>query len=450
MALAYSIGLLALAGLLIPVFIHLWSVKKGKTFKIGSIALLGENATSSARNLKLTDLLLFILRCLIIILIAFLLAEPYFKKTNLNSGNKGWILMDKSQVGTVYKGHQPTIDSLLSRGFELRDFNLGFNSFELKDSTKAKEATSTISYTALIGQLDKEMPKGHSAYIFADQRMVKFDGNLSKPNFNLVWKDVRLSDTLKTWSTTFLGKAYEAKSTPTLTSYRSNSSQNLPVVTVSIYNPNNDDAKYIQAALRAITDFTKRKFEVITSVRKADMVFWLSDELIPSSLHKVIAYKNGKVEPISSTLQLSSGSNSRIELEKRVASDTLTGEVIWKDGYGEPLLIKKANTEHFYFYSRFNPQWNDLVWDEQFVGALIPIIFSDTPSMDFGFEEHDADQRRMGQVPFLHSKISTSGTSILTTHQSLSYPIWAIIFLLLIIERILSFNNKTKLENAKR
>ncbi len=447
MTLAYPIGLLALAGLLIPVLIHLWSVKKGKTLKIGSIALLGENATSNARNLKLTDLLLFVLRCLILMLIAGLLAQPYLKKTSRAATTKGWLLMDKVQFGKIYKMHHNTIDSLLAKGFELHDFNVGFNSFSVKD-TIANEGNS-LSYMALIQQLNTQMPKGYSAYIFADKRLTKYDGNLPKPNFNLIWKEVNYPDTIKTWSTQFLTKGYEAKSTPDLTSYIPDKNQNLPLVTISIYDPKGEDSKYIKAALNAITDFTKRKFEVITSVNKADVVFWFSDELIPSSVNKAFAYKNGKIENVNSTLLVSAEPNQNIELKKRIASDHLKGDVIWTDGWGEPILIKENKTNHFYFYSRFNPQWNDLVWNEQFVKALIPIVLGDQTVSDFGFEDHDADQRVLGQTLFQDSKTTTSNASIITTNQSLDYPIWGLAFILLIIERILSFRNKTKLENAK-
>lgn len=445
--LAYPIGLLALAGLLIPVLIHLWSVKKGKTLKIGSIALLGENATSSARSLKLTDLLLFVLRCLILILIAGLLAQPYFKKPSSTAATKGWILLDKAQFKKIYKIHRNTIDSLIAKGFELHDFNVGFNSFSAKDSISNEG--NNLSYMALIQQLNTQMPKGYSAYIFADKRLIKFDGDLPKPNFNLIWKDVNYPDTIKTWSTTFLGKVYKGESLPHLTRYTTNKSQNLPSISVFIYNPKEDDAKYIKAALNAITDFTSRRFKVVTSISKAEMVFWLSDEPAPSSVNKIFAYKNGKIQNVNSSLLLSFEPNQNIELTERIAPDNLKGDVIWTDGWGDPILIKENKTEHFYFYSRFNPQWSDLVWSEQFVKALIPIVLGKQTAPDFGFEDHDSDQRILGQTLFQDAKIKSSGVSTLTTNQHLDHFIWYTVFILLIIERTLSFTNKTKLRHAK-
>ena len=92
MQLLDPIGLLALAGLIIPVIIHLWSVKKGKTLKIGSINLLGESASSTSRSLKITDWLLFVMRCLLLVIIAFLLAQPLIQQKIRSKNNSGMFI----------------------------------------------------------------------------------------------------------------------------------------------------------------------------------------------------------------------------------------------------------------------------------------------------------------------------------------------------------------------
>ena len=449
MNLVYPIGLLALVGLIIPVLIHLWSVKRGKTLKIGSIALLGESATVSSKSFKLTDLLLFVLRCLILMLIAFILAQPYCKKTSLISKNKGWILIDKTRFGEVYETHRKPIDSLLNLGFELHDFNLGFNLFSLKDSTAQNEASAKLSYNDLIHQLNKQIPSGYSAYIFANRRLSNFEGNLPKLNFNLTWRYIQHRDSLKGWSTTFLDKVYEGTSTPSLTHYTANPSQNLPAIKVAIYDPKGEDSKYIKAALNSISDFTKRKIEINKSSNKADVVFWLSDQPITTPAATVFSYQKGKIETVNSTLQVSAEPNQLIELKKRVALDSLKGSAIWTDGYGEPILIKENRANHFHFYSHFNPQWSDMVWSEQFVKSLISIVLGNKTTEDFGFETHDADQRVIDKKQFVDVKINTSVISSITTNQSLTPILWFLAFLLLVIERILSFRKKTNLQDAK-
>ena len=78
----YTIGFLAATGIIVPLIVHLWNVKKGKTLKIGSIILLGESAKQSSKSFQIKDWLLFLLRSLLIIIIAFLLAEPFLKINN--------------------------------------------------------------------------------------------------------------------------------------------------------------------------------------------------------------------------------------------------------------------------------------------------------------------------------------------------------------------------------
>ena len=450
MSLLYPIGLLALAGLIIPVLLHLWNIKQGKTLKIGSIALLGENASSSARSFKITDWLLFVLRCLLLILIAFVLAQPLLKKEVKATKNSGWILVDIGQFPEVYQSQKKSIDSLLNLGFELHDFNLGFKSFLLKDSKEKVEQVKKLSYTSLLNQLNVSIPAGYSAYLFADHRLHNFEGKLPKLNFNLVWRTLNSTDTVKTWSTKFLDKNYEGKSTPSLTSYSANSTQNLPIIKVAIYDPVGADAKYIKAGLSAIQDFTKRKIHISNwnaSNPDADVVFWFSEQPFDSKLKAdatLFTYQKGKVMQVNSILNLGSESNQEIELKQRINKDEIKGVSIWSDGFGEPILVKRQESQvnHYYFYSRFNPQWTDLVWNEQFVKALLPIVLGNQSTADFGFENNPADQRALAKQQLVDNKINQSSTTSIVTTQNLERLFWILALVVLIIERILSFRKK--------
>ena len=459
MQLLYPIGLLALAGLIIPVIIHLWSVKTGKTLKIGSINLLGESANATSKSLKITDWLLFVLRCLLLIIIGLMLAQPTWQKKLTTKSNMGWVLIDQNQFAEVYPSHQKTIDSLLNLGFELHDFNLGFNQFVLKDSLQ-REQKSTLSYPSLFKKLNNSIPNSYAAYLFAPKRITDFSGDLPKINFQLNWIETKANDTLKTWATNFLGKDYEAKSTPTLTNYMSKSTQDLPTLTAMIYEPNGSDSKYIKAALKSITDYTKRKIEIrdFNADLPAGLTFWLSEQVIPSNYlvklkpnSKVISYVKGKASPINSSIQLSNSEFSSIDLYQKVEGEKEKGEIIWRDGFGEPLLIKqqKDQISLYYFYSKFSPQWSDLVWNENFVNALLPIVLGDQQATGFGFENNVNDLRMVGSNQNLVLNGEKS-KAIITKVENLpmSKYLWIFALVILIIERILSFR-KTKISDVK-
>lgn len=466
MQLLYPIGLLALAGLVIPVLIHLWNIKKGKTLKIGSIALLGESAKASSKSWHIKDWPLFIIRCLLLILIAFLLAQPVWQQKKLHTQQKGWILLEKGQFQAVYQSQKQLIDSLLKLGFELHDFNVGFNLLKLQDSATVAEPRQ-LSYTSLIKQLNSQLSSNFPVYLFSTQRLNDLDGPLPTIAFQLNWKKLKTSDTLKNWTSTFAGKSYEAKSTPAFTSYQALAeAKNVPAIEVLIHDPKGTDRKYVQAALNAIADFTKRKINTSNwdnyVGKPASLGFWLSDQAIdPSHLSKLkkganlLTYVKGKIHTTPSTLILNEGNGAgeaEIQLQQYVMAPSLSGQLIWTDGAGNALLSKetKENYQYYRFYSRFNPQWTDLVWNEQFVKALMPIVYGDQEAIDFGFETHPTDQRQWaaGQKQVLQGH--TAGAVL--QHQiitPLQQWFWLLAFLVLIIERILSFSKQKKLSHVK-
>ncbi|RZJ80248.1 MAG: hypothetical protein EOO47_08210 [Flavobacterium sp.] len=464
MQLLYSIGFLALIGLLIPVIIHLWSVKQGKTLKIGSIALFGESASATSRSFKLTDWLLFILRCLLIILIAFILAQP-FLKTGVDQKTSGWILVTPNQLNQAYKTDRKTIDSLLNLGFELHEFDLGFKKMELADTSMSNNLKSRLSYSSLLKALQYKIPGSYTAYVYADDKLNNFSGAMPKIAYKLIWKSNLATDSTKFWYTNYLGKGFEAKSSQFGTTYTEVIKPNLPSLSVVIYEPNGNDAQYVKAALKAIADFSKRNISIQdfnrANAKNADVVFWLSEQSISpyetalKPKAKIFTYQKGKVENVSSgTLHLADGlaEEASVKLYKRVIIAPQKGTVIWKDSYGVPLLLRDSTKKHiyFHFYSRLNPQFTDLVWKEQFVSAIMPIVLAGGNEADFGFETNSLDQRGISAPQQITSPASqTNAIAQIEKLTPLNHLFWILAFLILLLERILSFR-KTNLNHVKR
>jgi len=75
-------GALAIA---IPVFIHFWHQKKGKELDWAAMQWLIDKSQQQSRGFRLDDLPLLIVRCLLLLLLVFLMAQPvleWFKKTD--------------------------------------------------------------------------------------------------------------------------------------------------------------------------------------------------------------------------------------------------------------------------------------------------------------------------------------------------------------------------------
>jgi len=84
MIFANATYLWGLLGLLIPIAIHLWSRKKVKTIKVGSIKLLEASEPKQTSSIKLNEWWLLFLRLLTILLLVFILVEPSIKRTEKN------------------------------------------------------------------------------------------------------------------------------------------------------------------------------------------------------------------------------------------------------------------------------------------------------------------------------------------------------------------------------
>jgi len=447
----YSIGLFALAGIIVPLIIHLWNVKQGKTLKIGSIALLGESSSASSKSIKINDWLLFILRCLLLVLLAFILAQPYLKKTTAGSNKNGWILVEKNIFPQVFKTHQKTIDSLLKKGYEIHDFNVGFSPLTLKDTLyNETKQVNPLNYPALFSAADQFITPGAKVYFFADQRLNRFGNEIFTVNYMLNWIPLNQSDTLSNWIATYAGKKYEAKSNPSNTVYQALNSSDVAPISVAIHeNPDISDRKYLIAALKAIESFTGRKIIINGAAEKANIGFWLSDNPVSADFRSSIApngalfqYENGKLVTSASFINLY---GRQVKLSKRTEANH-RAEKIWTDGFGNAILTKdKTNILNiFHFYSRLNPQWNELVWDGLFVKALMPIVIGDKDPHDFGFENNPADQRivslKQKAVIEVNKTISATKT---TQNKPIGTAIWVAAFLIFVAERILSFRKKT-------
>jgi hypothetical protein len=146
--LLYPLGLLAAIGVLVPILVHLWNIKSGKTLKIGSVALLGLPSNQRSRSLKITNWPLLLLRCLLIFLIAFLLAAPAYRTKQSTSAKPGWILVEKANLPKLWNSNKKQLDSLILKGYELHDFDVNFARIDLKDTlTKfSRSAKPPLSY----------------------------------------------------------------------------------------------------------------------------------------------------------------------------------------------------------------------------------------------------------------------------------------------------------------
>lgn len=348
MNLLYPIGLLALTAILVPIIIHLWRIKQGKTLKVGSISLMGESAASNAKSFVISDWLLLLLRCLLLTILAFLLAQPFLKGEPL-SKQGGWILVEQQNLKTTYQNHRKTIDSLLNKGFEFRQLGLGFKSLSLKDTANAiTDSLPSLSYTSLLKQANHQLPNQYPLWIFAPKTAPGFEEELPKLHLQIHWQTPPLN-TLTSYSKSFLNLNLKAQNNGNAVIYQREKGASVLAMQVLIHSSNALDGKYVKAAVNAIGEYLDQPMTIYSQSNKQslDAIFWLADTDVPDDMRKklkangvLFKYAKGKTTNENSFISFgntSVGNASSAKLLKRIANET-TGQTLWKDGFGEALL----------------------------------------------------------------------------------------------------------------
>ena len=493
--------LFAIGGISIPLIIHLWNIKKGKTLKIGSISLLGERSRQSARSLKLIDLLLLFLRCLLLIILALILAGPLWNSKINTSANKGWILIEKQNLKETSSQFKKEIDSLSKLGYEFHFFEPGFQYAKLEDTLNENKAEigsgQLLPYWSLIKLLEDEIPKNTQVFLFTPNLLNRLVTKRPLVTHPIQWETYTPSDSITTWienawfnesdsinvtiassspiKTTFTTVTIDpaAKNSPfeldiqngkaSLKFKDKKQGDSLPVtidtatIRIAIYTDKfKNDARYLKAALSAIKKYTGRKiklteYSTIYIPSDQNIIFWLSETAIPSKIAPLdlfFKYEKGNIEVINSKLNLSPSMSSiekeGIKLFKRNAypENSIGGFSVWEDGFGKPILDLKMENKLsvFHFYSRFNPDWNELVWSNDFAKALIPIIIPEQHASEI----HPSDKRSVRQNQIAPSFIKESGKASAKnteSQKSLKNQFWLALISIFVLERYLTFRN---------
>lgn len=499
------IWLFSAAAIIIPVLIHLWNIRSGKVLKVGSISLIDAASRKSSRSFKLLDVPLFIVRCLLLIALALLLAMPVLQKKMQAAKVKGWVLIPKESFTETYQKFKPAVDSLTKAGYEFHYFNSGFGKSDLKkillnpkDSIQNTAPSSTPNYWNLVRELNTRVASALSLYVFTPNQMPYFTGPKPQVALNLKWQAYTPADSVSDWIEdawfTANGeiRVVQGTSKPSGTAYtyanvQPNDQSNF-TYTIStndgkaqiglngnkqasviidadaqnmvIYADNSSlDANYLKAALQAVVQFSQRAITIKTVATPAQIpanaqwLFWLSDKPIPpSSAKNILVYAKGKTTAVNSWISNTGefttalADDDKVELFKTVSPANAQGKPVWTDGFGNPVLsfAQQGQTNIYHFYSRFNPAWNKLVWSSNFPAWMLKLMVKPQPDN----AQYDRRVLSAGQympVITLDSHEVTTGKQV--ENKSLSRYFWLALILIFAAERWLA-HRKPKTEIA--
>lgn len=466
------IWLWAISGIMVPVIIHLWNVREGKTLKVGSISLLQESARQHARSLRLKDLLLLLLRCLLIVVLAFLLAKPVWKKQLFSGNEKGWVLIEKAGIKAAYQQHKNIIDSLKNAGFQFHYLSEDFPADDWEFALKQSIDTSTNAdtpYWTLLKDLNERVPADLPVFLFTTNELKRFSGPRPSVAMNLNWLTYALPDT-----TVKKAVVVQKSSADSLRVVIGNSTANASfyttgkmvernadddikmdtaALTVGIYADQlTTDAVYLRAAIDAIEQTANIKINTVSVKsdeemdQKLDWLFWLSEKPLPSvTPANVFVYEKGKEENSPSFIHSSEANPVNGEpvslLRSTQQNSDANRKSIWTDGFGNALLaVNEGKQTTYHFSSRFNPAWNDLSWNGNFVNMLYSLLIPNNDSFA-KFDKRTIDAEQM--MPVLEKQKEFDKQNFIQT-TDVTKAFWLTAFLLFFLERYISFNRKNE------
>jgi hypothetical protein len=463
-------------GMIIPILIHLAKGRSGKTLHVGSIQLLRENIISQSSSLKIRERMLLLLRCLGIVLAALFLSLPVWKEVFSSRKNTGWVLVEKNRTALSLRPYQPLVDSLLQAGFELHLLENDFPKTQWTDIDTSFQDSTVLhlpSYWELLKKLEQRIPATMPLYVFTGHKLNRFSGNRPALSLNLIWTVLETPDTISSWISSgyatspdsvrvFTGHSWNVGTwfQPVLLNKDSlnagtSGQQMVPdssSMVVEIFSSaSSPDAAYLQTALDAVRFYTHRRLKILRTDQKdsvlqnPDWIFWLSDTPIPDRLHpkNTFRYKSGTAVVTHSWIYPVSrreGSENSIYRMVLAGKDS-SSETIWTDGFGRPLLTcEKKDGPVYSFFSRIDPDWNDLPWSVYFPQFILQLLYP----QNWTTLDQISDQRKISVAqiaPVLEVDNLKPGEKIIQ-QKDLTAICWFFLFIIFCLERFLSWKVK--------
>lgn len=491
----------ALAALLVPLAIHLLSRKSGKRLQVGSIRFLTASESRRLKSFRLNEVLLFLLRSALLVVLTLLLAQPQWLRLAPSSESRGWVLIAPELLSAMPSQVKQQTDSLSAAGHEVRVLAPNFPLLR-----EGSEPAASTNYWSLARELAEATRGDMPIWIFASAAARSYHGERPALPENLVWQDYNASQTehwlhaakfVREDSVQFL----VGKSTAQQTSFARFTAklpalpaevplENFPPVAMSRtddgsalqlrlqYDTAHDDStsltitptpkiitiyfdeehagdqRYVQAACESATEFAAASWEVRAmplpdtgaSFDHSAVVFWLAESSLPKKLEAHVAQGAllvtdagaHKYHTVASAIvPRSFAIDNPPHLWRKSVAPT-RGLELWREAHGEALL--SAETVGAGWHVRLQTRFHPQ-WTDLVVHPMFPeMLLRLIERRDFSSASADSHERR--RVTSLQSQpqIASATTHAPATPQavSLHLSLWILAAILFACERLLA------------
>ncbi|NER15882.1 BatA domain-containing protein [Spongiivirga citrea] len=416
----------ALFALAIPIAIHLWSKKEGRTIKIGSIKLIEESDSKKSSSIQLNELLLLLLRLFLITVLVFIIAEPQLRK-NVTTTPLTYIvepsLLNDTKIAAIIDTLDESSIRLLQKDFpEFEDVDLNAivetpNYWDLAKQMKDIRTDSIVVFTSAFSKgikgirpvLDNRIQwvvfntemslrepikaerKGDSiklVSVLSNSEKHIYDRNIVKVNDNAIQLN-NIGDSL-VFNENGLVKRLKVDSAREIKTH------------IFFEDSLLNEKRYAEASLNAISKYTKYHIEVSSSNDSSsvknieyDLLVWLSNKQAPKNEGKLLVYK--------------------------------------PDNLANSLIEKSEEPDMFYLTASLN---SDTVIGQHFAEQLLKILGLNNDLKKEKIEQYDNTSVALNEIS------TTGDESIKSIHKTVNVSItkwlWLLLVVSLIAERIVS------------
>jgi hypothetical protein len=431
--------LFAASAIFIPIAIHLWNKRQGKTIKVGSLRWLEASASKQWSSIKLNNILLLLLRCLILLLLAIALAQPVWQhKAQSPQSSKAVIISEEVLYSKALSSIKPTVDSLVNKGYALHLFTPKLEQIPQTDWGNIRDSlvTAKTNYWSLLPILSEKFNHPQdSIVLFTSDQQQYFSG--TRPVLlpkHIRWIPIAIEDNT-TWLQAairtapdsllvMLGHSSREGSTyskhliisraqeinfnnqriqlqhnpdtlfATIAKHKSKIAiQKEPVQIALISDESHqEEVRYLKAAIKAIRNYTGVPINISADTTNGNWLFWLHNEEVPKSVTQKVkkglnvwVQQSQKPKAVKAHLTSSGNTTFKIHnisaLEQPKASYPLLTTVNGED----VLTYKPIGKGNIYtFRSGFGPTWSDLGQSAQLPELLLPLLLKQqVPQFDF-------------------------------------------------------------------
>ncbi|MEJ8804414.1 BatA domain-containing protein [Pontibacter sp. H249] len=442
--------LFAASAILIPIAIHLWNKRQGKTVKVGSLRWLEASASNRLSSIKLSNFWLLVLRCLILILLAVALAQPVLEhQAQKPKGSKAVVVGEELLYTSALKPIKPTIDSLLQRGYTLHKYTPDLEQIPQEEwqqiSSRTQDSTieNNTNYWSLLPALASKykLPQD-SVLLFTSDQQQYFAG--TRPETlpqHIRWIPVATDKSI-TWLQAAIQTApdslllilgHSSREGTNYSKYKTAASVqsiNLPAnqqlqlqrqqdtlqVTISGNSSKvkvqteplqvailADEAQqaevpYLRATLQAISNYTDVPIQIKADTTNADWVFWLRSKELLESINQQVKHglqvwiQQGQKSQSVKTSLTGAGATA-IKVHQLNQQKPPPQNQLWTTANGEELLYFQniGRGKVYTFRSGFSPAWSEMGQSAQLPELLLPLLLPQ-PQATYDYRAIDEQQ----------------------------------------------------------